>query len=183
MWLGVRNAEFAVLGKAGREPSRPQNRTARKLVGRVIEKALSVWFLRAARVNSIKILVWGEETLMGNAANFTVIRDAWTTGLNEGVDFEVSSTIDTARKTVLTFMLDNFSHGDVGIVIRINGKKVWNWSYTSEQVQMYQEVIEEGVIRAGTNRINCEQSLNDDGSLDFAGFQFSDIVLWYRVNV
>ena len=120
---------------------------------------------------------------MGNAANFTVIRDAWTTGLNEGVDFEVSSTIDTARKTVLTFMLDNFSNADASIVIRINGKKVWDWSYTSEQKRMYQEVIEEGVIRAGTNRINCEQSLNEDGSLGFAGFQFSDVVLWYRVNV
>ena len=120
---------------------------------------------------------------MGNAANFTVIRDDWTTGFNEGVDFTVQSTIDNDRKTVLNFMLDNFSNADVGIVIRINGTKVWSWNFTSPQVRMFQEVIKEGVIRPGTNRINVEQTLKEDGSLDFAGFRFSDVVLWYRVNV
>ena len=120
---------------------------------------------------------------MGNAANFTVIRDAWTTDLNEGVDFTVQSTLDTSRSSVLSFIVDNFSHGDASVAIRINGKKVWNWSFTSRQVRMFQEVIGNDVLRPGTNRIHVEMHRNESGSLDFAGFQFSDVVLWYRVNI
>ena len=119
---------------------------------------------------------------MGNAANFTVIRDNWT-DLLEGANFDVQSTVDTARHTVLTFMLNNASSADVGVVIKINGRQVWHWNYSSKKVQMYQEVIGEDVIHAGTNTIKCEVTLKEHGGLDFSAIALSDIVLWYRVNV
>lgn len=120
---------------------------------------------------------------MGNVANFTVIRDAWNTDLYDGVDFSVQSVIDTERRSVLTFMLHNFSEGDATVSIRINGKKVWTWTFSEPKTRFYQEVLGTDVLRPGTNRINCETSVGSDGSFDFAGFEFSDIVVWYRSNI
>jgi hypothetical protein len=120
---------------------------------------------------------------MGNVANFTVIRDAWTTGLYDGVDFEVNSAISAERRTVLTFMLRNFSEGDVTVSVKVNGKKVWNWKFTEAKTRFYQEVLGADVIRPGTNKISCEVSRDSDGKFDFAGVEFSDIVLWYRVSI
>ena len=120
---------------------------------------------------------------MGNVANFTVIRDAWNQDLYDGVDFEVQSAIDTDRRAVLTFMLHNYSEGDATVTLRINGKKVWTWSFSEDKTRFYQEVLAADVIHPGTNRINCEVYRNDDGRFDFAAAELSDIVLWYRVNI
>ena len=120
---------------------------------------------------------------MGNAANFTVIRDAWTDDLTDGADFSISSSIDQDRRPVMTFMVKNQSGGDATLAIRINGKKVWDWHYTQQATRCYQEVLETDVLRPGDNRINVEIDLTSDGDFDYAAFTLSDIVVWYRVNI
>ena len=122
---------------------------------------------------------------MGNVANFSVVRDAWThEALSNGIDFDVPSTIDLDKRSVLSFMLNVYVEGDMSINLRINGTKVWNWTFENyKRWGLYQEVVAKGVVRPGTNTISFDADLTSGGSFDFGSVEFSDIVVWWRADI
>lgn len=121
---------------------------------------------------------------MANLANFVVVKDSWTQeALSNGIDFQIQSNIDLNKMSVLTFMLKANANGKATFALRVNGKKVWDFYLKNKDyLGAYQEALDGGIIKAGTNTISFESDTLSGGSLDFSSVEFSDIVLWYRVS-
>ncbi len=119
---------------------------------------------------------------MANVANFAVVRDVWTsTELEEGIDFEIPSTIDRGKRSLLTFMLRVHTDGVLRITLRINGKKVWTWVLEDyDGWGAYQEVVDDGVLHPGTNTVSFDFDADAGGAFDYTAIFFSDMVVWWR---
>lgn len=119
---------------------------------------------------------------MGNRANFRVVADSWKhDDLRNGIDFEIPSTIDSSKKSLLSFMLDVTVNGSVKFSLRINGKKVWTGNFENVwRWSNFQEALEASDLRVGTNTVSFEYESSSNGDFDYSSVRFSDIVIWWR---
>lgn len=117
---------------------------------------------------------------MALLADYAIIADQWVVErIEDTINFEVPGNIDKGSRSVLGFMLEVRNLDDLGISVRLNGTKVWEWKYgDGKRIQFFQEVIEAGVAHAGTNVFSFETS-----SGDVRLTKLSDIVLWFQANV
>jgi hypothetical protein len=93
--------------------------------------------------------------------------------------FSIPSNVDPGSRAILGFVLKGWNFDDVHLTIRLNGVKVWNWSYSEgERVGYFQEVIGAGVVTAGENRLSIETS-----SGDYRSTSVSDVVIWWQANI
>ena len=117
---------------------------------------------------------------MPRVADYSIISDAWVVeGVQDTIIFEVPSTIDENSRTVIGFMLEILNADDLTIELRMNGIRIWHWSYSDgRRVGFFQEVLNAGVVRAGRNVFSFDSS---SGDVRFV--QLSDIVLWWQANI
>ena len=119
---------------------------------------------------------------MPRVADYSIISDVWVVeATQDTVNFEVPSNVDAGSRSILGFMLDVDNLDDMTLTLRMNGTKVWEWSYSggsSLPVRYFQEVISAGVVKSGTNVFSFESS-----SGDFRYVALSDIVVWWQANI
>jgi len=117
---------------------------------------------------------------MARVADYSIIADGWVVeATQDTVNFEVPSTIDAGSRSILGFMLEVDNLDDLTLTLRLNGTKVWTWSYSEgDRVRFFQEVIAAGVVKPGANVFSFESS-----SGDFRFVQLSDIVVWWQANI
>jgi hypothetical protein len=119
---------------------------------------------------------------MPRVADYSIVADGWViAGVQDTRNFEVPSTIDAGSRSILGFMLDVENQDDMTITLRLNGTKVWTWSYSgasSHPVRFFQEVVAAGVVKPGTNVFSIDTS---SGEKRFV--QLSDIVVWWQANI
>lgn len=118
---------------------------------------------------------------MQRVASFSVVSDAWVVeAIQNTISFDVPSHLDSGSQSVLSFMLDISCSENTSLILRMNGLRVWHWNYSEDTrlVQNYQEVLNPGVLRAGTNVFSFDSSSGDVRFL-----QLSDIVVWWQANL
>ena len=119
---------------------------------------------------------------MARVADYSIVADGWVVEATQDTrNFEVPSTIDAGSRSILGFMLDVYNLDDMTLTLRLNGTKVWTWSYSggsSLPVRFFQEVIPAGVVKSGTNVFSFDSS---SGEKRFVAL--SDIVVWWQANI
>ena len=116
---------------------------------------------------------------MSQAADFVIVSDPWVVeGIQDTINFTVPANIDPRSSSIIGFMLEVDNADDLTMTLRMNGTKIWHWTYSDgDRVQFFQEVLGAGVVKAGTNVFSFDSS---SGDVRFV--QLSDIVVWFRVN-
>jgi hypothetical protein len=118
---------------------------------------------------------------MPRVADYSIISDSWVVEANQDtIDFEVPSNIDKGSRTILGFMFQAHHLDDMNVELRINGTKVWSWTWSGDakRVGYFQEVVAKGLVEPGGNTLNFG---SDSDEVTF--FQLSDIVLWWQANI
>ena len=117
---------------------------------------------------------------MARVADYSIIADGWVVEAKQDtINFDVPSNIDAGSRCVLGFMLQVDNLDDLTLSLRLNGTKVWTWSYPEgNRIRFFQEVISAGVVKSGANVFSFESS-----SGDFRFVQLSDIVVWWQANI
>jgi len=117
---------------------------------------------------------------MPRIANYSIVADAWVVeAVQDTINFDVPGNIETRSRSVLGFMIEVDNADDMTLTLRLNGTKVWTWTWPEgRRIRFFQEVIEAGVLKAGTNVFSFDSS-----SGDFRFVQMSDIVVWWQGNI
>jgi len=75
-------------------------------------------------------------------------------------------------------MLQVYKLDDTTLTLRINGTKVWDWTYPEgNRSQFFQEGITAGVVKSGENVFSFDSF---GGEATF--IQLSDIVIWWQAK-
>jgi hypothetical protein len=118
---------------------------------------------------------------MARVADYSIVADGWVVEATQDTrTFEVPSNVDAGTRSVLSFMIQAWHSDDMSLSVRLNGTKVWDWNYTgdSRHVQFFQEVVEAGLVKPGTNTLSFESS-----SGDYRYVALSDIVVLWQANI
>lgn len=112
---------------------------------------------------------------MARVADYSIVTDGWVVEANQDtIAFDIPDTIHDGSRTVLNFMLEVYNLDDTTMSLRLNGDKVWTWTFPEgRRIRCWQEVVAAGVARAGRNVFSFESSSGDARFV-----QMSDVVLW-----
>jgi hypothetical protein len=115
---------------------------------------------------------------MPKVADYSIVMDHWL-NIGSAATFEVPENVDLDSKTVLSFMLRSWSIGSLSIIMKLNGKQVWDWKFEDgDRVMLFQEVIPAGFLKPGKNKLSWDGKQEDLANLDL-----SDVVFWWQANI
>lgn len=114
---------------------------------------------------------------MPRVADYTVIADSWTQGGE--IEFNIPENFEPDNRCVHTFVLSADGLEDVQVTISLNGNQVFHWDFNDDHPppQMFQEVIQTEIVRAGKNVFGFDFHTGP------TALKVSDVVLWWQANV
>ncbi len=116
---------------------------------------------------------------MARLADYSIITDQWVLERDQDtIHFDVPSTIHSGSRCVLGFMLNVVCLDDTTVTLRLNGDKVFEWTYSEGgRTQFFQEVIGAGILQGGDNVLSW-----DTWSSEPTAVRLSDAVVWWQAN-
>ncbi|MEO3757831.1 hypothetical protein ABGB19_06005 [Mycobacterium sp. B14F4] len=119
---------------------------------------------------------------MARVADYVIIRDTWKLdmGGTNPITFTLPDNVHIGSRSVLNFMFDVDTSGDMILEILINGTQVWNWKASGAQeppIRCIQEVVRADILKPGENIFQWHTAGTWRATL------LSDIVLWFQVNI
>jgi hypothetical protein len=96
--------------------------------------------------------------------------------IDKTLSFSLPKSADLNQRGILMFMLDTVHPDNLKFHIDINGKKVFTGQYSSDVYHSVHEVINTGILKAGSN--TCTFTV-DGGK---GALQVGDVTVWYQNN-